>query len=247
MSYVLSKGFKLEALCDLKATFRSLGFVIPSLAFPCVFYVFFGVLMAKGNTSSYLLVNYMIFGIMGPALFNFGINVATDRENGWLCLKRLSPMPAIHYIFAKTLTALCFSTLIFILLSVIAITLASVSLSAAQWISLYGLSLLGTLPFCMLGLLLGLTCTAKGAPAIVNLVYLPMAMLSGLWLPITMLPEVIQYAAWVLPSYHLSQLGLSIIDQGQGFSVGVHIAAVVAFSIPCAYLALKKYLHTQTT
>lgn len=241
MSSITLNSLQQEAWCDAKGVFRSIGFVIPALAFPCAFYLFFGVAMADEKTSSYLLVNYIIFGVMGPALFNFGVNVATERENGLLALKQLSPMPASQYLLGKTFTALVFSTLIFILLSTFAVVLAGVKMQLWQWGALYALAVLATIPFCMLGLCMGLSFSAKAAPALVNLIYLPISMLSGLWLPIMMFPELLQWAAWALPSYHLSQLGLSILNMHQGFTLIWHILGVVLFTLPCAALAAKKY------
>lgn len=241
MSSISLYSLKQEAWCDSKSVFRNLGFVIPTLAFPCAFYLFFGVAMGDEKTSSYLLINYIIFGVMGPALFNFGVNVATDREHGLLALKQLSPMPASQYLMGKTFTALLFSTLIFILLSTFAVLFAGVSMSLLKWGQVYALALLGTLPFCMLGLVMGLSFSAKSAPALVNLIYLPISMLSGLWLPITMFPEALQWFAWVLPSYHLSQLGLSILEMHQGFNLAWHLLGVALFTLPCGYLATKKY------
>ena len=232
---------KLETTTDLKSVFRNAGFVFPTLAFPSIFYIFFGIVMAQGNTNTYLLVSYVIFGVMGPALFNFGVNVATEREKGWLTLKRLSPMPAFYYLLAKTFTALCFSTLIFILLGTLAVVFANVSMATSQWLSFYALTILGTLPFCMLGLWLGLTFSSKSAPATVNLIYLPMAILSGLWLPIAMLPGIIQHIAWALPSYHLSQIGLNMLTLGQGHSNWVHINATLIFTLFCSLGAANKY------
>ncbi|MBQ4837112.1 ABC transporter permease [Pseudoalteromonas luteoviolacea] len=234
-----------EAWCDLKNVFRSLGFVIPVLAFPCAFYLFFGVTMGDPTTSSYLLINYIIFGVIGPALFNFGVNVATERENGLLTLKQLSPMPASQYLLGKTFTAIVFSSLIFVLLSCLAVVLAGVNMAFQQWMLLYFLAVFSTIPFCMLGLCMGLSFSAKTAPALVNLVYLPISMLSGLWLPIALFPEVLQLLAWLLPNYHLSQLGLSILSLHQGFELSWHVIGVMAFTLPCAWLATKKYNSLQ--
>jgi ABC-2 type transport system permease protein len=150
-------------------------------------------------------------------------------------------MPASQYLMGKTFTALVFSTLIFVLLSSFAVVFANVSMSFLQWLQLYALALFGTLPFCMLGLVMGLSFSAKAAPALVNLIYLPISMLSGLWIPITMFPEMMQWFAWALPSYHLSQLGLSIVEMHQGFTLSWHLLGVALFTLPCGFIATKKY------
>ncbi|MFC3033451.1 ABC transporter permease [Pseudoalteromonas fenneropenaei] len=232
-----------ESKVDLLGLMRSPGFVLPALLFPCAFYFFFGVVFKHdaSGASTYLLVNYCIFGIMGPALFNFGVHVAQDRETGSLTLKRLSPMPPLAYVMAKSLSALCFSLLICSLLFGIALLGTDVTMSASQWLGLLGTALLGTLPFCGLGLWLGLKLSAKAAPAVVNLVYLAMAMCSGLWVPITLLPESMQTFAWLLPSYHLSQLALSVLSMHQGHPIGLHLIILSAFAIAFALLASHQW------
>ena len=48
-------------------------------------------------------------------------------------------------------------------------------------------NVLGVLPFCAMGLFVGSLVSGQAAPAIVNLIYLPMAFLSGLWVPMQFL------------------------------------------------------------
>ncbi|MFP3701521.1 ABC transporter permease, partial [Burkholderia sp. SIMBA_013] len=76
---------------------------------------------------------------------------------------------------------------------------ADVQLLLWQWATLFTVLLIGTLPFALIGLLMGLCLSDKAAPAVVNLVYLPMAFLSGLWVPIQFLPDTVRYIAYGLP------------------------------------------------
>ena len=50
----------------------------------------------------------------------------------------------------------------------------------------------------------------RRSPAL-NLVYLPMSFLSGLWFPLPMLPKVLQGIAPVWPSYHLDRIALAAV------------------------------------
>ena len=75
---------------------RNPGFVLPTMLFPTVFYLMFGVFMASKNSadaSRYLLAAYGTFGVMAPGLFGFGVSLAMERETGLLTLKRALPMP----------------------------------------------------------------------------------------------------------------------------------------------------------
>jgi ABC-2 type transport system permease protein len=219
--------YQKEAWYDLLSVWRTPGFVLPSMAFPLMFYLFFGILFTSGGSATYLLVSYTCFGIMGPAMFNFAMNIASDRAHGWLTLKRLSPMPVGAYLLAKLSTSLMFSVVIIFLLFCLAAIVGSVSIDAKKWLLLALLMFAGTIPFALIGLLLGLTLSDKAAPGVVNLIYLPMAFLSGLWLPISMLPQFLQQLAWVWPSYHLSQLGFKLINMDQGYAWYLHLGILI--------------------
>ncbi|TQF68047.1 ABC transporter permease [Pseudoalteromonas luteoviolacea] len=237
----------LETKLDLLSALRTPSFAVPALAFPVLLYLFFGIFMVQDRPqdsveiSTYTMVNYMVFGLMAPSLFNFGAHVAQERESGWLELKLISPMPATYYLFAKCLSAVTFTLSISMLLFLFAGSLGNVKLELFQWVLLLLLAVVGTVPFCLLGLILGLKYSAKAASAITNLVFLPMAMLSGLWLPIFLMPTFMQQFAWVLPSYHLSQLGLVSVGLGQGYSALFHLFALFLMSTIFLFTAVALY------
>ncbi|MEK0160536.1 ABC transporter permease [Pseudoalteromonas piscicida] len=233
-------SFILESKTELLSTFRSKGFVIPATLFPCLFYLFFGVVFSHGDSHNYMYINYLIFGMIGPALFSFGVNVALEKQNGWLILKQLSPVSPYQYLLAKCVSATAFSLLVACLMSLLAL-FSGVSLSLAQWLLVIAIALLGTLPLCMLGLLVGLSVSAKAAPAVVNLVYLPLSLLSGLWLPIALFPEAMQWFAWLLPTFHISQLALSTIDATLGFPVYLHVAVLITQTLALFFVAQIKF------
>ncbi len=233
--------YKTEAEMDLKSLWRTPGFMLPCLAFPVLFYLLFGVVLSKGQHADYLLVSYAAFGVMGPALFNFGANIATERAQGWLTQKQVSPAPIGSWLFGKTMSCMLLALLIILLLFVCAAAVAGVRLYTSQWLLLALVMLLGTLPFCLIGLTLGLTLSAKSAPATINLIYLPMAFLGGLWLPLQMLPGALQQLAWVLPSYHLGQLGYAVIGQDRGEPFWLNAAVLLAYSALFAGLAQYRF------
>src|SRR3546814_2690164 len=91
-------------------------------------------------------------------------------------------------------------------LAVLAGTLGVVSLEPWQWLALLAINVASVLPFCAIGLFIGTLVGGQGAPAVLNLLYLPMAFLSGLWLPLEMLPQLFATLAPTWPPYHLAQL-----------------------------------------
>jgi ABC-2 type transport system permease protein len=60
-------------------------------------------------------------------------------------------------------------------------------------------------------MLVGTLIKGQGAPGMLQLVYLPMSFLSGLWFPLPMLPKFLQQFAPVWPSYHLDRIALDAV------------------------------------
>jgi ABC-2 type transport system permease protein len=231
-----------EAVFQFWNVLRTPGFALPTLLFPTIFYLFFGLLFGhgkSGDVATYLLATYGTFGIMAPSLFGFGVGIAMEREHGILALKRVCPMPPMAYLFAKAMMAMLFALVILTLLSALGVIFGHVRLSGAQWVMLYLTLILGTLPFCALGLAIGLRAGGQSSPAIINLIYLPMSILSGLWVPLHLFPHWLQAFAQALPAYHLSQLALGIVHMGGSGNAPTHLSYLAGFTLVCLLAALR--------
>jgi ABC-2 type transport system permease protein len=228
--------YRTEAIHEFLKLIRVPIFAISTLVFPLMFYVIFG-LTFKDETAggvglaTYMLATYGAFGVIGSGLFGFGVGVALERGQGWMRLKRVSPMPPLAYFMAKVVMSTSFATVIVAALFILGATVGGVRLPAEQWILLGGVLILGALPFCAMGLAFGYLVGPNSAPAILNLVYLPMAFASGLWLPISQLPEAVQSVAPFLPPYHFAQLALGTFGAASGSSPLLHIGALAAFTV----------------
>lgn len=240
MTWSPLRSYVLEAKCELLRLLRTPSFVLPALLFPALFYLLFGVLLGGrggGDAAHYLLATYGVFGIMGAGLFGFGVNVASERERGFLTLKRALPMPPGAYLLAKMAMAMTFAVVISVMLALLAVVFADVSLAPGQWALLLAIDVLGVLPFCALGLYIGAVFGGSAAPAVVNLLYLPMSFLSGLWLPLQILPDIFARLAPVWPAYHLGQVALKVVDRDAGGSLALHLGVLAVVSIAFFVLA----------
>lgn len=227
--------YALEAWYELLRMARTPAFVIPTLAFPVAFYLMFAVLIpgqwGSFQKATYLFATYGVFGVIGPALFGFGVGMAMERESGLLELKRVSPMPIAAYFAAKIAMSLIAALCVVLLLSAAAMGLGEVRMALTDWVLMLGALLLGALPFCALGLWIGSLVKGQAAVGIVNLIYLPMSVLSGLWMPLFAFPEIIQKLAVVWPAWHLAQLALGISGQIEGVNVLLHSAVLIGFTV----------------
>lgn len=242
MTAIAARVYALETKYELLKLVRIPAFAIPSVSFPVMFYILFGLAFGSGrgaggvSMATYLIATYGAFGVIGSALFGFGAGVAIERGQGWMLLKRATPMPPAAYFFAKLVVCLIFGAVIVLLLSMIGVAFGGVRLAPLTWLRLAGTLVLGAIPFCAFGLAIGYFAGPNSAPPIVNLLYLPMGFASGLWIPIEILPAAIRSIAPFLPAYHLGQLALSALGASRGAPIWSHVAALAGFT--CLFLAL---------
>ncbi|QNN45450.1 ABC transporter permease [Thermomonas brevis] len=230
-----------EARCEVLRYLRNPGFLLPIILFPNVFYVMFGIVLNHGNgeAARYMLASYSTFGVMAPGLFGFGVSLALERDSGLLTLKRALPMPPGAYLLGKMLMAVLVALVVGALLLALALGVSHAPLAPSQMAALLAVDALGVLPFCALGLLVGTWLKGQGAPGLLNMIYLPMAFLSGLWFPLHMMPAVLRQFAPVWPSYHLNALALSAV----GFDSGArwpHVLVLAGFTVAFLLLAARR-------
>jgi ABC-2 type transport system permease protein len=239
----LLHSYLTEARYESLRALRNPGFAIPFLLLPVALYLFFGVVLfgdalrndPKG--AMYIFTGFAVMGVMGPGMFGFGVFVATEREQGLLTLKRALPAPLAAYLLAKMLMAALFATLVMITMIAAAITLGHLKLTAGQFLSVAMIDILGSLPFCAIGLFLGTRVSGKSAPALVNLLYLPMIYLSGFLFP---LPKSIQWIEFTSPAFYLDQLALRAVGvPGYGPPV-VSMAVLTGMTLLLGVLAVRR-------
>lgn len=237
----------LEIRYEFLKLLRLPAYALPTICFPILFYVFFGVGMGSRsaggsmNIATYMVATYGAFGVIGASLFGFGVIVAVERGQGWLEVKRTTPMPVSAYFVAKVAMAMLFSAVIVLLLFATAITIGHVHLGLVQALELFGVLVSGAITFCALGLAIGYFAGPNSAAPLVNLIYLPMSFLSGLWVPIRALPKAVQQIALFLPPFHLSQLALRILGASRPGSPLVHVAALLLATVVFGAIAYAGY------
>lgn len=227
-----------EASAEVVKAARMPQFAIPTIVLPPAFYALFALGMGRGDVemATHTLATFGVYAVMAPALFGFGANVASERETGQLELKRLSPMPAGAHITAKLFATMVFSAIAIGLVYALGLY-AGVQFGMTQWITLTAVHILAVIPFALIGLGIGYRLGQKAAIAIVNILFLGMAVMGGLWMPIAVLPEVIQTIAWALPSYHLGELALMVVGRSDAANMWLHIGPLALITIAATIFA----------
>lgn len=144
-------------------------------------------------------------------VFNFGIGVAVARGQKQDLLQRATPLPSGVAIAATVVNAMLFALVSLLALYAFAMIVGGVRMPLETWISLTFRLLVGAVPLIGLGMAIGYAAGPNSAPAVTNLIYLPMSFASGLFIPVAQLPAIIQKVAPYLPTYHYGQIAWNAV------------------------------------
>jgi ABC-2 type transport system permease protein len=229
---------------ELTKMLRTPMFVIPTLLFPLMFFVLFGVVMgsARGNgqQSLYAFASFGVLGAVGPGLFGFGVSLAFEREQGMLLFRQAVPMPPGSYLLARMVMAMIFVAISSLALIAMGVLLAHMPLTPGQCVAFLAMNVIGVLPFCAMGMFAGTLVSGQAAPAIINLIYIPMSFLAGLFIPLELLPAGLRQIAPVWPSHHLLQLTRAELGLNSFGAPEMHLAALLGATALFFSLAVRR-------
>lgn len=233
-----------EARYESVRLLREPAFVIAFVVLPVALYLLFGVYMSTAPSNpgraAYWFVSWAVFGMMGPGMFGFGFTVAIERQEGMLTLKRALPMPPAAYLFGKMCMAVMFGVIVMIVMIIAARVIGHVQLTAGQVVSVAVIDVAGSLPFCAIGLYVGMRATGGSAPGLLNLIYIAMMTLSGLFFPV---PAPIRGFAMVSPAFHLHQLSLGAAGLSSTGAPLTHVSVLAAWTLLLTAMAVRRLVR----
>jgi ABC-2 type transport system permease protein len=190
-------------------------FLFPVLLFLLLSTVYTGDYRGRPLTD-YLVPSLITYGIANTAFGGLAITLVLRRESGVLKRIRATPLPGATYL-GGTLTSTFF---VFVLQATSIMVLGRVLYDwhlPAEWPSLLAGFVLGFLCFAGMGLgAASLIRSGEGASAVVNVIILPMAFLSGGFGPTRDFPKFLQAIADVLPLTYLVDIVQAVVYDGEG-------------------------------
>ena len=236
--------------CEIQYEFirlaRNRAYALSVLGFPLLFYAVFG--LSEGKPAAlYLIVGYSCMGLGSACLFGIGLSIAFERAHGWLELKWASPMPRLAYLAAKLLASAVFALLVLGLLLTVGHLGAGVTVRPVQIARLALILLVGSVPFTALGLVIALWVPPNAGAGLINLVYLPLCLVSGFWIPVAELPPWMQRIAPFLPTYHLAELALAVFRFAPRAGALIHWQVLAGFSALMFAVAWITFLRSDTS
>ncbi|MEV0267858.1 MAG: ABC transporter permease [Hamadaea sp.] len=204
-----------RGVIELKTFFRERDSVVFTFALPIVLLALLGSLfdaVYAGTTvtaAQYLVPSMIAAGVASTSFVNLGISIAADRDDGTLKRLRGAPMPKSAYFLGKVVMVLVISLAEVVLIVGLGVALFDVTLPRApeRWATFGWVFVLGVVACSFLGIAASsLARTARGAAAVMNLPYLVLAFLSGIfYTPISALPPGLAQIGALFPLKWMAQ------------------------------------------
>ena len=178
---------------------------------PIIFFLVFGSIYGNDTIEGvrgapFLEAGMIGYGVASTAFAGLAITMVIRRESGVLKRIRATPLPPAAYLLA----VLTSTFIAFLIQAALIITLGRVLFDVhvpTRLVSLVAVLALGAACFAALGLgLTGIVRSAEGSSAVVNIIYLPMAIISGTFFTPKEYPGFLRAVADVLPLTYFTAL-----------------------------------------
>ena len=195
-------------------------------------------------------VDWLVPGLLGMQLLNGAMwgaafNIVNARQRKLLKRLAATPMRRSHYLLSFRVSGLLFVPLQVIVLFAFARLTFGVTIHGSALATL-GLALLGSWSFAGLGLLCASRAqNSETANGLINLITLPMMVLSGVFFSSSRFPQVLQPAIRLLPMSAFNDALRNVVNDGASiFSQGYPIAVLVGWALITSFVAVRIFRWT---
>ena len=204
-------GFNLTFLSiEVRRLVRNRRTVMVTLVVPVVLFLLFkanrrsGALEGIGFTAGATMIGIAVYGAMLAATSG-GAMVSIERAQGWSRQLRLTPLRPAAYIAIKILVAM--------LLGLTSVTVVyifgaidGVQMAPSTWVLTGILAWAASFVFASFGLFMGYLLPSENVMQIISPVLGVFSLLGGLFIPIALLPSVMQDVAPFMPTYCVASI-----------------------------------------
>ncbi len=234
-----ARMLRFEVRDELLAIGREPTALFFSVLMPVLFYTMFvGLFGGEGPTDSGMIAPFGTFAVLSVVMMSPGIGLADARERGWLRVKRASGTPLWITLLAKVVAAVPYALGVLLAMTAAAIVVGSMTVDVGVLLRVFGVLVLGALPFAMFSLAIGARAGANASSAILNAILMPMVIASGLWFPSEIMPEWVATIGAAMPTYHLAELAMVQVEGGAWLG---HLSVVGLTAVVGAALAALSY------
>lgn len=188
-----------------KVFWRNPGSVFFTVLLPVIFLVIFGTIFGDDPietlggvpTTTYYVPAIVTLAVVSATMVSLAVNLTTAREAGLLKRGRGTPQPAWVFIAGRVGNAIVVSVLMVIVVTAIGKLLYDAPVPWGQAPEIVVTLIVGAAAFCCLGIAMtAIIPSREAAPAITNVITLPLYFLSGVFIPENEIPDgVLSFSA----------------------------------------------------
>lgn len=200
---------------------RNKAFFFFDMLLPIIFYLLYTKILTTGIPTKALaawnedyLISMMIYSCMLGGVITTSNTLLDDQTSHFKLFVSLKPISKFQYYSSMALVFIVLNLISSILICLVGIFVNHVNLSMHLLITLIGINTLGTIPLILIGALIALVKKPNTVNLLNNLVVFPLAIISGLWWPIQVMPNWLQKIGKTTPTYQLSNLEQTLLHKG---------------------------------
>lgn len=216
-------------------------FIFPPMLFALLGSVYDGTIDGH-PAANVLLAGLLGYGIANTAFAGLTIQLVARRESGVLKRLRATPLPQRTYFAAALASTLAIVATQFATIFALGLGLFDVDLPS-DWLSLIVVAVVGVAAFAGIGLgAASLIRSAEGSSAVVNVILLPMAFLSGSFGPTQDYPAFLQAIGDVLPlTYLIDALDAVYLDDEHVWQQLGSLAVLAGWGLAGLAIAVRRF------
>jgi len=230
---------------DFRLYMRDWLTIFWTLVYPVLMLVIFGSIFGNqpvGQDGIRYIDTYIpalcAMNVITVSVFTLNINMITQRESGILRRYRVSPIRTAWVLISNSIQGLFLVLAGAIEIIIVARLVWDVTFSVASLLMLMLCLVFGCLVFFCLGFALsGLTRTPGAASGLAMAVFFPTLFLSGIAMPINILPTIMQRISEWLPMTHYVDLARGLWLGNSMISFGFELGVILGFAVLCWALA----------
>jgi ABC-2 type transport system permease protein len=204
-------GFNLTFLAiEVRRLVRNRRTVMVTLVVPVVLFLLFKAnkravaVGGIGFTAATTMIGIAVYGAM-LASTSGGAMVSIERAQGWSRQLRLTPLRPAAYITIKIVVAMLLGLTSVAVVYVIG-SIDGVEMAPLTWVLTGVLAWAASLVFASFGLFMGYLLPSENVMQIISPVLGVFSLLGGLFIPISLLPSVMQDIAPFMPTYGVASI-----------------------------------------
>lgn len=205
--------------------------------------------LTEANYIAYIVIGANVFSAIMTSFWLFGLFIRREQTLGTLESLFMSPAHKLSILAGLTLYVELRSLFTFVLGYTLGCMVFGVNPLQGQVLLALFILLIGLIPINGLSFLLGaLVLKVKQANSIFNTFQWPLAIISGVFFPITVLPVFLQIFAFMFPGFYLThdiQAALTGLSWLFG-NVFIDLGVLFAFTIICPLIGYWLFAKTES-